>query len=188
MSSCHTAAVVACRVLGLYIAVQSVHSFLYSAWFLFWPLVCPPRSGEGFNGAESSWMLVGIVLSLAVPVVLAAVVWRLAPWIATKMLVGTEVKQASSSPITLEEFQVVAISILGLLFICEALPGLVSVPLEHLRFLWLEPNASMKSLADAGMVRTLVMGLTKVGLGAWLFLGARSFVRVFQRFRPTRVR
>jgi hypothetical protein len=181
MNSCHTPAVVACRVLGLYLAVQSLAIF-----FNFFVTVTLPFGFYNIRHVEYRSMLVSAAISVAITVALMVAVWKLSPWIATKMLAGPKEERATPSPITLEDLQVVAISVLGLLFICEALPGLVAVPLEHLHFLWLEPNASAKSLVDAAMVRALAMGLTKVGLGAWLFLGARSFVRVFQRFCPRR--
>lgn len=180
MNSCHTPAVVACRVLGLYLATQSLT--------IFFNFVTMPLLLNGVVAIEYRWIWGGLALSVAVAVALAAGVWKFAPWIATKMLSGLHEEQATPSSVTLDELQAVALSVLGILLICNALPSLVFAPFERLRFLLAEPEASMKSLLDAAMIRTLVIGLTNIGLGVWLFLGARSFVRLFQRFRPARVR
>jgi hypothetical protein len=169
MTACQTAAVVACRVLGLYIAIT---------WLGFLPVwVFQPFSEPSF-----SWSLLGGALFLALPVALAVGLWSLAPWIAKHMLADVESEQASPSAVTMEEVQAVAISILGILFVVKALPGVVVTILGYFGVPGIAEDVRVQSMLRASTVKAAVMHVTEIGLGTWLFLGARSFVRVFQRF------
>jgi hypothetical protein len=170
MSSCRTAAVVACRVLGLYVAIQSLG--LLPVWAL-----------GSSRDISSLWVLPSLAVLMAVPIGLAVVSWTLAPWIADKMLTDVEHGQ-TPSPITVEDAQAVAVSILGLLFVLESIPGIVVNLLDYLR--WSTEGYHLSPpLAETGITsvtRAAAMNATKVALGLWLLFGARSFARVLQRF------
>ena len=169
MTSYQTAAVVACRVLGLYTVIR-------------WLGLLPAVAFGLFREPSLFWSLLGFAELLAVPIVLAVILWRLAPWIAKSMLADVESKEASPSAITVEEAQAVAFSILGLLFIVESLPYILVAALDYFRVPGLAVNANMESIMSAATLKTMVMRVTEIVLGTWLFLGARGFVRVFQRF------
>jgi hypothetical protein len=165
MSSCRTAAVVACRVLGLYMAIQCLG--LLPVWAL-----------GSSREISSLWVLPSLAVLIAVPIGLAVVLWTLAPWIAGKMLTDVEHKQ-TPSPITVEDAQAVAVSILGLLFVFESIPGIVVDVLEYLR---LSADSDVTSFINTTITKAAVMNVTKIALGLWLLFGARSFARVLQRF------
>jgi hypothetical protein len=165
MSSCQTAAVVACRVLGLYAAVQCLS--LLPVWAL-------GSSSE----MSSAWVLPGLAVLMAVPIGLAVIVWILAPWLATRMLADVEPQQ-TPSPITIEDAQLVAVSILGLLFVFESIPEIVADVLEYFR---LSADSDVTSFINTTITKAAVMNVTKTALGLWLLFGARSFARVLQRF------
>jgi hypothetical protein len=178
MTSCQTAAVVACRVLGLYIAIR-------------WLGLLPAGAFELTTRPSYLQSLLSLAALLLVPVALAVVLWTLAPWIARHMLANVESQPASPSTITMEEAQIVAISILGLFFVVGAIPGLVvaivdyfGVPEMVLDATMKSAMASMQSVMRAGTLKALAVRVTEMGLGTWLFFGAGSFVRVFQRFNP----
>lgn len=185
MSSCYTATVVACRILGLYVVLRLADDIFGTA---ISPLLIAMLFGphSPFDKTESVWMLSALALSVTLAIVLAVTVWKTAPWIATKMLAHAEAKQWPSSEVSLEDIQVVAISILGLLLICEALPWVAAMSMEHIWSLRISGDEHMISATIASMIKSLTAGLTKLGLGIWLFFGARSFVRLFQRFCPAR--
>ncbi len=169
MTSCQIAAVVACRVLGLYTAI-------------LWLGLLPTCVFAIFRGPSLFWSSLGAAVFVVVPFALAVILWKLAPWIAKHMLADVESKQMLPSAITMEEVQVAAISILGLLFIIKALPGIVVLILNYFQIPGLVLDESVQSLARVNTLKTIVMRVTEIGLGTWLFLGARSFVRVMQRF------
>ena len=172
MSSFRIAAVVACRVLGLYIAMQWI-SYLPMRWFF-----------ELLQASPFRWSLLSGALMVVVPVALAVILWKLAPWIAKHMLADVESESASPAAITMEEVQVVAVSILGLLLITIALPGVVVVVLEYFRIPELISDESVQFSAQASAIKVMVLNVMKLALGVWLFLGAHSFVRFMQRFCP----
>ena len=171
MTSSHTAAVVACRVLGLYVGI-------------FWLGILPVEVSAVFRGPwEPSlvWSLLSGAVMFAIPVALAIALWRLAPWIAKHMLAELETVQASPSAITLAELQVAAISILGLLFVFGTLPRVVALIFEQF---WVAgADADTRSSIIAGLRQATVRDIVQIGLGAWLFFGARSFVKLLRRFQ-----
>jgi hypothetical protein len=121
---------------------------------------------------------------MVIPIILAIVLWKLAPWIAKKMLAGVEAPEASS-PITIEEVQTVAISILGLLFVFETVPGFVANALNYLHTPQLSVDSDFVALSvSASTIKATVMNATKIALGLWLFFGARGFVWLLQRLHP----
>lgn len=172
MSPYRTAAVVACRVLGLYIATWS----LDSVFFLTFPFTP--------NKLSSGWAILSVVGFAAIPIVLAVVLWRFAPWIAMKMLADVEDGQTPSSPITLAEVQIVAISVLGLFIVFQSIPGIILASFEYFQVPGLSSGPEIRSLMGVNTLKNVATLVTKIGLGLWLFFGARGFVRVFQRFRP----
>ena len=168
MISSHTASVIACRVLGLYIA-------------FWWLGLLPVEFYWLLRGPSFTWLFLGTAITLAIPITILVILWKLAPWIAKQMLADLETTQDSPSTITLEEAQSVAVSVLGLLFIVGAIPSLAVVLVEYLNVHETVSDADMKSLVSVNAVRSVVMHVTKIVLGIWLFLGAHSIVRVFQR-------
>ncbi len=169
MTSHQIAAVVACRVLGLYTAI-------------YWLVLLPVWAFDQFRGIPTfSWAPLGAIFLFVVPAALAVILWRLAPWIAKKMLADAEVAQASPSTITLAEVQVVAVSILGLFFIIKALPQIAVMILNYFEIPERLADESIQSLARNSTLKMVIMRFTELGLGLWLFFGANSFVGVMQR-------
>jgi hypothetical protein len=135
---------------------------------------------EPWNGQPWLPVLLGLGAYLAVPIAVAVILWRLAPWIADCMLADVEDQQAPPSTINREEAQLIAISVLGLLLLCEGIPGIVALIANYLYMAGTE--SSLQDLFRHEFVKFLSTSATQIGLGLWLFMGARGFVRVFQRF------
>lgn len=168
MSTSRTAAVIACRVLGLYVAVR-------------WLGLFPTWAFELFSVRPISWATVGGVASFAMPIALGVILWQLAPWIADCMLADSEDKQTPPSPITMEDAQAVAISILGLLLIVGSIPRIISLAMEYLRISEIVGDASDHAMMSANTFNAIVMSVIEIALGLWLYLGTHLFVRLFQR-------
>ena len=168
MRSIHTTTVVACRILGLYIALR---------WLGLLPVVVSPL----FAGPSFIWSSFGAITIFAIPLVLAMFLWKLAPWIATRMLVDTERTPEASVAVALEDAHSAAISVLGLLFVCEALPGVVVSLLGYLQVSGIATDMGIQSQSNANSIKAIVMHLIKIGVGAWLFVGSHSFARLAQK-------
>lgn len=173
MTTPNTSAVVACRVLGLYIALRWLGLMHAEAFSLF-------------RGPPLAWLSLGAAVSLVVPVLVAVGLWMRAPWIAKRMLADVESGQAPRSAITLQEAQTVAISILGLLFVVEAIPGLAVAVLEYFRVPGIAADAGMRSALSAGALKATVMRITEIARGTCLILGSRGLAGVLQTGQASR--
>ena len=122
MTSCRIAAVVACRVLAVFVAVQSLGFFPLWASSMF-----------SFYREFPTWWMLCMAVAVAAPFVLAGVVWYLAPWIASRMLADVENEQLSSCAVSMDDAHVIAFSVLGLLFVIEALPGVLVNVMDWIR-------------------------------------------------------
>lgn len=164
MGSSHIAAVIACRVLGLYVALS-------------WLGLLPTAAFSFLKGPPFTWRVVGDATMLAAPLALAIALWRLSPWIAKHMIPKAEGMQ-SPPPITLNEAQSAAISVLGLFFIAAAVPGIVIELLEYLRLPELAEDPLTTSYLNSGILKGLVMRLVELLMGMCLFWGAPTFTRL----------
>ena len=166
MTTIQTSAVVACRVLGLYFIMTWLGFFAYFGVQLF--------------REQSPGLLLASIFLLAIQIGSVVLVWKSAPWIAKRMLANVEDTSASLSATTMEEVQAVAISILGIYFMVHAFPEIFTMVLAYFR----APGiyADIQSGFQAHMLKGVVMRLTEMGLGIWLFFGAKGFARVFQKF------
>jgi hypothetical protein len=88
------------------------------------------------------------------------------------------------SPMTVEEVQVVAISLLGLFLVFDTFPGFVVHVLDYLRIP--ADSDEVPGFVSAGLTRAAITNVIKIGLGLWLSFGARSFATFLQRCCPPR--
>jgi hypothetical protein len=130
------------------------------------------------GGAYIAGAVAARIGSIAIPFTL----WVLAPWVARQMVSGAERDQTPLSPVTIENAQAVAISLLGIFFIVEALSKIVVMGVEFLNAARTGLDAALQSFAAAYATPDTLVRLTEIVLGVWLFVGARRFVRLFQRF------
>jgi hypothetical protein len=173
MTSCRIAAVVACRVVAVFVAVQSLAFLPTSASSMYSVYMSFPN-----------WWMICMAVALAMPIILAAVVWCLAPWIASHMLESVENEQPSACTISMEDAHVIAFSVLGLLFVLGALPGVLVTVAEFVRAMQLRiaAKANWQSVLSERTLKDTITQVLQTAFGAWLFFGARRFVRLFQRF------
>ena len=169
MTTIQTSAVVACRVLGVYLIMT-------------WLGIIPVYGHQLFGERSLVGSLLWCALLLAVQFVLVAILWSLSPWIAKYMLADVGDESASLSAATMEQIQAVAISVLGIFFMVHAFPAILIMILEYFGTPGIATDAGMQSMFRTGVIKAVVMRLTEMGLGIWLFFGASSFVRVFQGF------
>ncbi len=170
MTTFHKVVIIVCRLFALYLAMACLRNV---AWTLNMLATFP-----------SPWERSLVLVSCLVPLIIAAVLWMIAPWIARRVLADVKDDQTPPSMFSLRETQVIAFAVAGLVLMVRSLPRIVVIVLQYLRTTGLDtwPVADYYSCAET--VEGMLINLIEIGFGAWLFFGARHFARLFDRFNP----
>jgi hypothetical protein len=164
-------AVIAIRLLALYIIVMAVNSL---------PAYIGMIGTDFRDDPTGRAVLLSGIVSLTLDFLVAFGLWFYSPSIA-----GLITKDQSDSPQPSEEFtldrvQVVAVSLVGLLVLSSAIPAIFEVI-----FSYLYPDTNpryVRSISAMGKMKPeipivdLVKVAVKLGLGFWLLLGANGIV------------
>ncbi len=135
-----------------------------------------PVIAEKYAG---SWAMPGAITGVLVSLVLAMVVWRLAPVLSKAIWRKTEPPQAISNP-SMDEIQAAIFSAIGLFVLITALPGIS----EYLVLInqTSSPFQSESALEFKAKIELATM-LVQSAIGLFLLFGSRGLVAVIKMVR-----
>lgn len=164
MTPYRVASIVACRIFALYL-------FVVWAGVLVGPISLLVASGPWYR---PGWTKLVMCCFALIPSVL---LWILAPWIAKHIVRVAECDLEEEPKVSLEAIQITAFALLGIYFVVQSLPQAISAIQSY--YYLQEVQGSCSQLIS----RYFVVSLIKAGLGVWLFVGSRGFVKVFRKLQ-----
>jgi hypothetical protein len=172
----YDAAVLAVRILGLYLLVQSA-----TAWGWFVALLFSWRSnsaGVGWNDAIPFAIIPSAAYGAIGVFLLAA-----ARWLAARLL--PEAHAHDGPALAVRHAQAVALSIVGALLTTEALPNLARAAWAYY---YTSTNAGSVVSTKGSSSPEVAQAVVQLVLGIWLFGGSKAIAAGWQRLRTIGVR
>lgn len=166
----HELAVLACKILALWVVVQIAYlleNFLYMIFFLFKWSISSNEADRNFAMANVTFGV--LVIGLAI---IAAILWYQAPRLA-KSMVSQDPAPVTSGKLTMSDIMLVAFATLGIFILVNGLKESVRLLLTGI---WgTEPFRAQwnNGLWQAGFWAAVI----QAALGAWLVFGSKGIVR-----------
>ena len=163
MTPYRVASIVACRILAL---------FLFVVWVgvLVRPII---QFVAGGPWQWRGWTEFGLCCFVLIPSIL---LWILAPWIAKHSVQVAECDLEEEPKVSLEAIQITAFALLGIYLVFQSLPPVISAIATY--YLKQAQGASLQFTSHY-----FIGSLVKAGLGVWLFVGSRGFVKIFRKLQ-----
>lgn len=163
-------AVLACKILAIYVALQAVSPLAYGVVSL----------GDAI--LRGRWevqvgQILALILAIVPYVVIGTILWWQANRLATHMVSGMTEAQAPEVKVIETDIQPIAFSVVGLLILAEAFASAVSLLSTVLYQNWRSLLASVTLYNDA------VETVTRLAVGLWLLLGSRGLAKFLNRVR-----
>ncbi|MBW8036413.1 MAG: hypothetical protein FVQ79_12505 [Planctomycetes bacterium] len=138
----------------------------------------------GFMNVSGLWqgvlMCIGCIASPACGILIIVYSDK----IAAKLIREDNVYVPSGEDVmTKNDVMAIAFACIGLYIAVTAVPQLFSVLIRFIRFTVLEGQLFSGGVRSARSITTLIAPVVKLGLGVWLFVGSRGFVRLWHRVR-----
>ena len=166
MTPYRVATIVGCRILALYLFASYIG------------IVIEPLGTMIAGPFPLGLKELGIFSLLLIPSIL---LWILAPWISKQIVRYADADTGEEPKVTLEAIQVTAFALLGIYFVFQSLPRVVVPILTYysMQQVELPPHYTLYRMVTIPLIAALV----KLGLGMWLFVGSRGFVKIFKKLQ-----
>jgi hypothetical protein len=168
-------AIIAVRLLALYVILVTVYTLPDYLGVIELNL-----GDDALGRAFLTTHIIGVVIKLIIGIAF----WFYSTSLASLITKDLPESSRSTKEFTLENIQVVAVSVVGLIILSSAIPALVEVIISYI---FPEANPSyVRSLDIMGKMKaeipvtTLVTIALKLGLGFWFLLGAKGIVTVIR--------
>ncbi|HEY1686625.1 MAG TPA: hypothetical protein VGG19_17820 [Tepidisphaeraceae bacterium] len=177
----HEIAVLACKILALWVVVQIVMdlaSLLSLAWYLIDNVVVPSR-----RVGLTIYTYAPILILTVAQSVIAWVLWFRAPRLASRM-VSTDPQPVTNATVTKDDVMAVAISVIGIYLLVQGIDSVVQILLEY------KLGSEHGGLAWylSGWQSQFWASVIHVVIAIWLILGSRGIVHFMKRVRTAGVR
>jgi hypothetical protein len=160
----HEIAILACKILGVYMIIQGINVLANVVTATF---IMPDQS--------ASTMLVNVIFPFIFLIIFGIILWFLSGKLSAFMVKG-EAHSKEDSDIKANDLQRVAFSFLGLLFMGTSLPKLISGLMNFI---------AMKEMIDTTMrlLPGLLGNIAQLIIGLGIFFGSQGLVNLLEYIR-----
>jgi hypothetical protein len=160
------------RLMGIYCFIPALPIIGTLTSLLFLAL----KRGEAFSGDLDATAMASFLLP-AFGYMLAGILLLIFSTPMSKMLAGQSSGDESVAGCSMENIEILAFGVAGVLIFASTLPQLFSFP-RYLLHMWGMGDSTL------GRMRESLLGVAfKAGLGLWMFFGARGFARLWRSSR-----
>ncbi len=173
MSYNHRIAFLALRIISVYLLANWLGAFSMSVVSLFsYPL--------------NTQVILNGVVSMAVPVLFAILLWIYSDKLAGFMVKPKEKEESEMMSVTfdLDSIQILAFTIIGVFLIVNAVPSIISA----ITIFAVMPEPGLDHFGLRNICLMVVTPVIKIMMGLWLILGGRGLVNLIKKVRTVGVK